>query len=231
LKVDYYFTDTLPDFKWKRIDMLNYGTFKEGKEWGCKEPINAKLINNYSIKNSCIIVSDEYNNAVYGHNNTNYLDQGNESLFDLSKLTGKKLKLTVSNVVYHIQNDYMSENNDFKLELDVPKSGKSILNKTGEYKGIKYKIISIERLSDNSVELIYNYINNSNAKLQTHDISFSSVTKGSNGSNHYRKYNNTIKHVLENENNIGDKLQLNEINASFSSVGSFEIDMDPSIIK
>jgi len=231
LKVDYYFTDTLPDFKSKRIDKANKGTFEEGKEWGFKEPISTKLINNNFIQDSYIIISDEYNNAVYGHNNTNYLDQGNESLFDLSKLTGKKLKLTVSSVVYNVQNDYMSKNNDFKLELDVPKSGKSILNKTGEYKRIKYKIISIERLSDNSVELIYNYINDSNGKLQTWNINFGSVTIGENGDNTTRPYNNNIKHILSLENGIGDKLQLNEIEGSFSSVGPFEIDLDPSIIE
>lgn len=231
LKVDYYFTDTLPDFKFKKIDKVNQGTFEEGKEWGVKEPISTKLINNDSIRNPYIIISDEYNNAVYGHSNTNYLDQENESLFDLSKLTGKKLKLTVSNVVYHVQNDYMSKNNDFKLELDVPKSGKSILNKTGEYKGIKYKIISIERLSDNSVELIYNYINDSNAKLQTRNIWFESVTMGKSGSNEFRPYNNNIKHILQKEEGIGDKLRLNEINGSFSSVGPFEIELDSSTIK
>ncbi|APM37644.1 hypothetical protein [Clostridium kluyveri] len=231
LKVDYYFTDNLPDFKRKKIDKVNWGTFEEGKQWGCKEPISTESINNSSIQNSYIIISDEYNNAVYGHNNTNYLDQGNESLFDLSKLTGKKLKLTVPKAVYHIQNDYLGKNNDFKIELDVPKSGKSILNKTGEYKGIKYKIISIERLSDDSVELIYNYINDSSAKLQIWNIYFASITIGGNGSNYYSRYNDSIKHILKDEKVIGDKLQLNEIDASFSSIGPFEIEVDPSIIK
>lgn len=231
LKVDYYFTDNLPDFKRKKIDKVNWGTFEEGKQWGCKEPISTESINNSSIQNSYIIISDEYNNAVYGHNNTNYLDQGNESLFDLSKLTGKKLKLTVPKAVYHIQNDYLGKNNDFKIELDVPKSGKSILNKTGEYKGIKYKIISIERLSDDSVELIYNYINDSSAKLQIWNIYFASITIGGNGSNYYSRYNDSIKHILKDEKVIGDKLQLNEIDASFSSIGPFEIEVNPSIIK
>ncbi|KEI80100.1 hypothetical protein EXM30_09165 [Clostridium botulinum] len=237
LKVDYYFTDTLPDFKWKRIDTLNYGTFEEGKKWGLKEPINTKLINNNPTDPPNVMISDEYNNAVYGHNNTNYLDQENESLFDLRKLTGKKLKLTVLNVNYSFGNDYVDKNNsfkldnDFKLELDVPKSGRSILNKTGEYKGIKYKIISIERLSNNSVELIYNYINDNNTKLQTHNISFDSITIGENGESVTKPYNNNIKHILKLENGIGDKLQLNNIRGSFSSVGPFEIDLDPSTIK
>ncbi len=231
LKVDYYFTDTLPDFKSKRIDTLNYGTFEEGKKVGCKEPINTKLINNDSTKESHIIISDEYNNAVYGHNNTNYLDQGNESLFDLSKLTGKKLKLTVSHVVYHVRNDFMSKNNDFKLELDVPKSGKSILNKTGEYKGIKYKIISIERLSNDSVELIYNYINDSNSNLQTSNISFGNFNNWENGKYVTRSYNNIIKRMLQNEKGIDDTLELNDIDETFSSVGPFEIDLNPSTIK
>ncbi|APU59574.1 hypothetical protein [Clostridium botulinum] len=183
------------------------------------------------------MISDEYNNTVYGHNNTNYLDQENESLFDLSKLTGKKLKLTVLNVNYSFGNDYVDKNNsfklnnDFKLELYVPKSGKNILNKTGEYKGIKYKVISIERLSNNSVELIYNYINNSNTKFQIHNISFDSITIGENGESVTRSYNNIIKHILKLENGIGDKLQLNNIRGSFSSVGPFEIDLDPSTIK
>lgn len=230
LKVDYYFTDTLPDFKSKRIDKVNCGTFEEGKQWGFKEPTSTKLINNNSIQDSLIIISDEYNNAVYGHNNTNYLDQGNESLFDLSKLTGKKLKLTVPKVVYHVQNDYMGKNNDFKIDLDVPKSGKSILNKTGEYKGIKYKIVSIERLSDNTVELIYSYINDSSSKLQTWDMYLGSVTIGQNGNNHCRSHNSTIKHILQKEKDIGDNLQLNEINGSFSSIGPFEINL-PSTIK
>lgn len=230
LKVDYYLTDTLPDFKLKIMDTLNCGTFEEGKNWGWKEPINMKLINNNS-RNRYIIISDEYNNAVYGHSNTNYLDQGNESLFDLSKLTGKKLKLTVPNVFYHVQTDFMSENYDFKFELDVPRSGKSILNKSGEYKGIKFKIISIERLSDNSVELIYNYVNDNNAKLQTSDISFCSITEGDGGNNRYRPYNNIVKHTLEKKNAIADKLQLNHISAFFYSVGPFEIELDPSTIK
>ncbi|BAH05356.1 hypothetical protein [Clostridium kluyveri] len=107
LKVDYYFTDTLPDFKWEKIDKVNYGTFEESKKLELKEPTSVKSINNDSIQDSRIIISDEHNNAVYGHDNTNYLDQGNESLFDLSKLTGKKLKLTVPKVVYHVRNDYM----------------------------------------------------------------------------------------------------------------------------
>ncbi|MFL0195018.1 hypothetical protein ACJDU8_05425 [Clostridium sp. WILCCON 0269] len=231
LRVDYYFTDTLPDFKLERIDKVNCGTFEEGKQWGFKEPISTELINNNSIQASYIIISDEYNNAVYGHTNTNYLDQGNESLFDLSKLTGKQLKLTVPKLVYHGQNDYLGKNNDFKIDLDVPKSGKSILNKTGEYKGIKYKIISIERLSDDSVKLIYSYINDSNSKLQTWDIYFTSITIGENGNNHHRSYNNIIKHILQKEKGIGDKLQLNEIDVSFSSIGPFEIDLNPSTIK
>ncbi len=237
LKVDYYFTDTLPDFKWERIDTLNYGTFEESKQWGLKEPINTKLINNNPTDPPNIMVSDEYNNAVYGHNNTNYLDQENESLFDLSKLTGKKLKLTVLNVNYSFGNDYVDENNsfklanDFKLDLKVPKSGKLILNKISEYKGFKYKIISIERLSNNSVELIYNYINDSNAKLQVHNISLYSINIGENGSNSTRLYNNNIKHIIKKENRIGDKLQLNNIRCSFSSVGPFEIGLDPSTIK
>lgn len=230
LKVDYYFTDILPDFKFKKIDKVNQGTFEEGKEWGVKEPISTKLINNDSIRNSYIIISDEYNNAVYGHSNTNYLDQENESLFDLSKLTGKKLKLTVSNIVYHVQNDRMDKNNDFKLELDLPKSGKSILNKTGEYKGIKYKIISIERLSDNSVELIYDY-DNSNVKLQTWDIFFYGINIGENSGNIIRASNDYMKRTLKLDNVIGDKLLLNDIMMSFSSVGPFEIELDPSTIK
>ncbi|WP_368489724.1 hypothetical protein [Clostridium sp. BJN0013] len=231
LKVDYYFTDTLPDFKLERIDKVNCGTFEESKKWELKEPTSIKSINNDSIQDSRIIISDEYNNAVYGHDNTNYLDQGNESLFDLSKLTGKKLKLTVPKVVYHVQNDYLGKSNDFKIDLDVPKSGKSILNKTGEYKGIKYKIISIQRLSDKSVELIYSYLNDGSAKLQIWDISFASVTMGGNGSNHHSRYNDSIKHILEDEKVIGDKLQLNEIDVSFSSIGPFEIELDPSMIK
>ncbi|WP_434303730.1 hypothetical protein [Clostridium botulinum] len=238
LKVDYYFTDTLPDFKWKEIDTLNYGTFEEAKQWSLeqedfKEPINTKLINNNPTEAPSIIISDEYNNAVYGHNNTNYLDQENESLFDLSKLTGKKLKLTVLNVKYRIQNDGRSKDNDFKFELDVPKSGKSILNKSGEYKGIKFKIISIERLSNNSVELIYNYVNDNNSKLQTSTMWLSSSTLGENGSDSTKPFNNdnNIKTIMKRKNSIGDKLQLNEINAFFSSVGPFEIDLDPSTIK
>ncbi len=233
LKVDYYFTDKLPDFKWKEIDTLNYGTFEEGKQWGLKEPINTKLINHNPTEAPSIIISDEYNNAVYGHNNTNYLDQGNESLFDLSKLTGKKLKLTVLNVNYRIQNNGRSKNNDFKFELDVPKSGKSILNKSGEYKGIKFKIISIERLSDSSVELIYNYVNDNNAKLRTSNMWLSSSTLGENGCDSTNPYNNdnNIKTIMKRKNIIGDKLQLNEINAFFSSVGPFEIELDPSTIK
>ena len=238
LKVDYYFTDKLPDFKWKSIDTLNYGTFEEAKQWslqeyGFKEPINTKLINHNPPEAHSIIISDEYNNAVYGHNNNNYLDQENESLFDLSKLTGKKLKLTVLNVNYRIQNDGRSKNNDFKFELDVPKSGKSILNRLGEYKGIKFKIISIERLSDSSVELIYNYVNDNNAKLRTSNMWLSSSTLGENGCDSTKPFNddNTIKTIMKRKNIIGNKLQLNEMNAFFSSVGPFEIDIDPSTIK
>ncbi|ENK0556587.1 hypothetical protein B2H94_01470 [Clostridium sporogenes] len=238
LKVDYYFTDKLPDFKWKSIDTLNYGTFEEAKQWslqeyGFKEPINTKLINHNPTEAPSIIISDEYNNAVYGHNNNNYLDQENESLFDLSKLTGKKLKLTVLNVNYRIQNDGRSKNNDFKFELDVPKSGKSILNKLGEYKGIKFKIISIERLSDSSIELVYNYVNDKNSKLRTSTMWLSSSTLGENGCDSTKPFNddNTIKTIMKRKNIIGNKLQLNEMNAFFSSVGPFEIELDPSTIK
>ena len=231
LKVDYYFTDTLPDFKYKRIDKVNWGTFEESKKLGVKEPVSTEAINKGSIQDSYIIISDEYNNAVYGHNNINYLDQGNESLFDLSKLTGKKLKLTVPKAVYHIQNDYLSKNNDFNINLDVPKSGKSILNKTGEYKKIKYKIISIQRLSDDSVELIYNYINNNSGKLQTWNIEFGNFNNWENGSSSCRRINGNIKQILQKEKGIGNKLQLNEIDASFSSIGPFEIELEPSIIK
>ncbi|ADK13750.1 hypothetical protein WX45_00756 [Clostridium ljungdahlii DSM 13528] len=241
LKVDYYFTDTLPDFKSKRIDTLNYGTFQEGKEWGCKEPISTKLINNNSIQNSHIIISDEYNNAVYGHNNINYLDQGNESLFDLSKLTGKKLKLTVPNVIYHTDsinfkainndlNNFNNETSDFNLELDIPKSGKSILNKIVNYKGFKFKIISINRLSNDSIELIYNYINDSNSRLQTSNILFESVTDGD-GECNPSQNNGNIKVFYKLQNGIGDNLKLNHLQYTFSSVGPFEIDLNPSTIK
>jgi len=67
--------------------------------------------------------------------------------------------------------------------------------------------------------------------LQTWNISFASITIGENGSNSHRPYNNNIKHILQKENGIGDKLQLNEIDASFASIGPFEIELDPSIIK
>ncbi|OBR93723.1 MULTISPECIES: hypothetical protein [Clostridium] len=241
LKVDYYFTDTLPDFKSKMIDKVNRGTFEESKKLGLEEPISAKLINNNSIQDSHIIISDEYNNAVYGHNNINYLDQGNESLFDLSKFTGKKLKLTVSNVVYHTDsinfnainndlNNYNNETSDFNLELDVPKSGKSILNKIVNYKGFKFKIISINRLSNNSIELIYNYINDSNSRLQTLNILFESVTDGD-GESNISQNNGNIKVFYQLKNEIGDKLKLNHIQYTFSSVGPFEIDLNPSTIK
>ncbi|MCS4524796.1 hypothetical protein JTT07_15510 [Clostridium botulinum] len=129
------------------------------------------------------------------------------------------------------KNNSFKLDNDFKLELDVPKSGKRILNKTGEYKGFKYNIISIERLSNNSVELIYNYINDSNAKFQIHNISFDSITPWENGSSSTKPYNNNIKHILKKKSKIGDKLQLNNIRCSFYSVGPFEIDLDPSTIK
>ncbi|OAA83427.1 hypothetical protein [Clostridium ljungdahlii] len=70
------------------------------------------------------------------------------------------------------------KNSNFNLELDIPKSGKSILNKIVNYKGFKFKIISINRLSNDSIELIYNYINDSNSRLQTSNILFESVTGG-----------------------------------------------------
>lgn len=151
----------------------------------------------------------------------------------MSKLTGKKLKLTVLNVNYRIQNDGRSKDNDFKFELDVPKSGKSILNKLGEYKGIKFKIISIERLSDSSIELVYNYVNDKNSKLRTSTMRLSSSTLGENGCDSTKPFNddNTIKTIMKRKNIIGNKLQLNEMNAFFSSVGPFEIDIDPSTIK
>lgn len=106
--------------------------------------------------------------------------------------------------------------------------GKNILNEIYEYKGFKFKITSIERLSDKKISLVYNVLNDENSKFKTLDVQLGS-TSCDGGSINSTATN--ITQVLPSSNIIGDKININTINIRFASVGPFEINLDLNSLK
>lgn len=229
LKVYYYFTDK---FNKNTINQdpstaFNIGTFK-----------NEEQINSYkssiesSIDNPHFKLSDEFNNIDYGHDDSAQLSYENVSSFNLDKLKGSKLKLSIPSITYTFSNikslKEFKKNNDFNINLNVPKSGKNILNEVHEYKGFKFKLTSIERLSDKKISLVYNVLNDENSKLKTLDVELGSTS--CDGGSIDSTTNNTTQ-VLPSNNIMSDKIDIDTINIRFASVGPFEINIDLNNIK
>lgn len=219
LKVAYYVTDSLNHYS--TAPSFNVLTFKEEEE--CKKKGLEPREN--GIQLPYFELYDEYGNKDFGHISSSHLTYENESLFNLKKLKGKKLKLTLPSVTYHMGNNF--EARDFKVELDVPKQGKTMLNRIEEFNGFKYKIVSIERLSDRKIALQYNFINDSSSKLQAIDMGLDGDTYG--GSSDY--YEGNFRNIMTSENSIGDKFELNNISIGYASVGPFEFELDLDKIK
>lgn len=234
LRVDYYFTYKNTDGT-KPSLFLNPSCFRDNFTESSYEEAND--ISNEIKENpnsSYLTIRDEYGNMAYGHSYTKTFD--NESFFDLKKLKGTKLKLVLPAVNYELFNDYIDKN-DSNITLNVPKNGKQSINKTYEYKGYKFNIVSIERVSDKKVRLICKAINNSNnPKIQDLAIlPFNSTLGGSFISN--SKSENTLNlssivpagdelvSLRSSDYPIGDTLKLNAINLSYSYKGPFEINL------
>jgi hypothetical protein len=222
LKVAYYVNDinknssTIPSF--------NIGTFKE-VEYAEKK--GYKYLYNSTVDNPIFKLYDESGNSDFGHSSQSHLTFENESLFNLKKLKGKKLKLTLPSVVYTI--GYFTPSNGINIDLPVPESGKLLLNKAGDYNGFKYKIIGIERLSKNTIALDYNFINDPSSKLQIFDMSFNSTTVYS--SDIETDPSGYLRSELTSRTPIGTTFNLNEISMSYASVGPFEINIDLDKVK
>jgi len=219
LKIAYYVTDSLNHYS--IAPSFNLVTFKDEEE---NKKRGFELREN-GIQLPYFEIFDEYGNKEFGHNSSSHLSYENESLFNLKKLKGSKLKLTLPSVTYRIGNNFEAE--DFKIELDVPKEGKNILNRIEEFNGFKYKIVSIERLSDKKVELQYNFLNESSSKLQVIDMGLQGNVYSSSGDYYEGNYRN----IMTSKNPIGDKLELNSITIGYASVGPFELELDLDKIK
>ena len=219
LIVDYFVTDTLIH-DYTRLS-FNFGTFeeeKEDKERGL-EPHESNIYFPY------FILKDEYGNTEYGHCALSTITYQNQSLFDLNKLKGNKLKLTLPSINYTTRNNVASK--DFSITLDVPKKGKALLDKTGEYNGIKFKITSIERLSDKEVSLQCSSIQDNNSKIQP--VSIFLENYGCGGGSSSAEGNTNI--TLTSKKTIGNQLELNSISYEYASVGPFEFELDLNEIK
>lgn len=219
LKIAYYVTDSLNHYS--IAPSFNLVTFKDEEE-------NKKR--GFEFHKSCIEspyfeIIDEYGNKEFGHSSTSHLTYENESLFNLKKLKGRNFKLTLPSVTYRVGNNF--EAKDFKIELDVPKQGKTVLNKIEEFNGFKYKIISIERLSDKKIALQYNYINDKNSKLQIIDLNIGGDTYASSAD----YYDGNFRNVMTDKRPIGDKFEINSISIGYASVGPYEFDIDLDKIK
>lgn len=206
------------------IQSFNIGTFKE-VENALKK--GYKYLYHSSINGPIFELYDESGNSEFGYSSPSHLTYENESLFNLKKLKDKKLKLTLPSVVYNVESPYWSKG--INLNLPVPASGKLLLNITGDYKGFKYKIIGIERLSKNKIALDYNYINDPNSKLQTFQMQFTSSTVCS--SDIEDNSNGYCRSGLTSRDPIGTTFNLNGISIYYASVGPLNINIDLDKIK
>lgn len=228
LRVDYYFTYKNTDGT--KPSLSNWGRFK--KDFTDDNP-SGETLSKYSKENpynSCLTVCDEYGNIDYGHSYTNSFD--NESFFDLKKLKGNKLKLLLPAVKYDFFNG-----SDFNATLNVPKNGKQALNKTYEYKGYKFNILSIERVSDKKVRLICKADNTTkdnriqNLSILPSNSDLSSISFINNSKREISPSLNSIVPFgddsvsLISDTSIGDTLTLNKIQLSYFYKGPFEINI------
>lgn len=241
LRVDYYFTYKNTDGT-KPSLFLNPGRFRSNfteAQPSAGNSINKELTENPN--SAYLTVCDEYGNKDYGHSYTKTFD--NESFFDLKKLKGDKLKLILPAVNYELFNDYIDKD-DSNITLNVPKNGKQAINKTYEYKGYKFNILSIERISDQKVRLICKAINSSkDPKIQHLAIcplnSAFSCTSFINNDYKTENQSNLTSLVpingsltsFRSNTPIGDTLTLNGTNLSYSYEGPFEINLDLNSIK
>jgi hypothetical protein len=219
LTLAYYVTETINNYS--KNPSFNLGTFDDEKE---NKKRGFAMIDS-SIEGPFFKLYDEQNNSEYGHSSSSHLTFQNESLFDLNKLNGTKLKLSLPSVVYHMGSD--PANSDFNMSVDVPKSGKSDLNIINEYNSFKFNLVSIERLSDNQISIIYNFIPHTNPKLKVLDMDlggnvFSSGTDSIEGKR---------RTILTSKTPIGDKFDINRVLITFASVGPFELKFDLNDIK
>lgn len=223
LKVDYYFTGTLSD----SVDttcVYNCGSLKD-REDRIEHGLNSA---SSTVKSPYFILSDEYGNseiAYSGSVNAGYFD--NESVFSLKNIKGSKMKISLQAVVYQVASQ--ADKKDFSLEINVPSKGKEVLNTAGEYHGLKYNIVSIERLSDKSIALEYKYINEPNSKLQVLNLQIGSWYNYS--GSYYDYSDGTNKAILESNKVIGDKFLLDQIYGRYASVGPFEKEINLNDIK
>lgn len=231
LKVYYYFADNF-NKNTTYEEPLFAQTFK-GEDYCTK---NNFIIEKNSIESPKFQLSDQYNNMDYGHSDSAQLAFENVTSFNLNKLKDSKLKLSIPSIIYSTGNhnsnfkslEEFKKKNDFNINLNVPKSGKNILNEVHEYKSFKFKIISVERLSDKKISLAYNILNDENSKFKTLDVQLGS-TLCDGGSNDSTTTN--ITQVLPSSNIIGDKITIDTINIRFASVGPFEINLDLNSLK
>lgn len=236
LRVDYYFTYKNTDGA-KPSLFLNPGQFRS--DFTVAEPSADNLINKDLTENpnsAYLTVCDEYGNRDYGHSFTGTFD--NESFFDLKKLKGTKLKLVLPSVNYELFNDPIGKNHS-NITLNVPKNGKQPIDKTYEYKGYKFNILSIERVSDKKVRLICKAISSSkDPKIQHLGIyPFNSALGSITFINNNYKTENQSKLTsivpidctlisLTSNTPIGDTLTLNKVSLSYSYEGPFTININ-----
>lgn len=235
LRVDYYFTYKNTDGT-KPSLFINPGRFRSNfteVQPSADNSINKELAENPD--SAYLTVCDEYGNKDYGHSYTKTFD--NESFFDLKKLKGTKLKLVLPAVNYELFNDYIDKN-DSNITLNVPKNGKQSINKTYEYKGYKFNIVSIERVSDKKVRLICKSINSSKDPKIQHLAIWplnSTLSYASFINNDYKTENQSNLTSLvpidgsltsfSSNTPIGDTLTLNKVSLSYSYEGPFEINL------
>lgn len=236
LRVDYYFTYKNTDGA-KPSLFLNPSCFRNNfTESSYEESNNISKGIKENPDSPYLTLRDEYGNMDYGHSYTNTFD--NESFFDLKKLKGSKLKLVLPSVNYELFNDYIDKNGS-NITLNIPKNGKQSINKTYEYKGYKFNILSIERISDQKVRLICNAINNlKDSKIQHLAICpFNSALGCATFINNNYKTENQSKLTslvpidctlssFRSNTPIGDTLTLNKINLSYSYEGPFIVNIN-----
>ncbi|MFD3157183.1 DUF4179 domain-containing protein [Haloimpatiens sp. FM7330] len=228
LKITYYVTDKIHPYKKHPVfkESLNKGTFESEKDaikHGYKKfpPFPSNIAYPY------FELIDEYGHRECGHDSAKPFVNENESLFNLKKLKGKKLKLSLLSVPYW----YNSEK--LKLTLDIPKQGKKTLNRIETFKGFKFTIISIERKSPHLIKLRYTPLDTNNPKLiptqMNLDVANICECKGNILDDTNRPNKKVTEDTLYTKNNkdvIGDKLEIDGIIMRYSSVGPFEIEFD-----
>jgi len=229
LKIDYYSTDypiaAGTNMENSKDKAFNLGTFKDeeqNNERGFKLPES-------SIEMPYFELSDEYGNKEYGHSSSSNTIDEYQSSFNMKKLKGNKLKLILPSVTYEYRKKF--DTNDSGIELDVPKEGKTMLNRIEEFNGFKYKILSIERLSDKMFALHYEFINDNTSKLQPKPIGmFMNIGEDTYSVGSDLNKGN-LRLVITSRNLIGDKVKVNPTSISYASVGPFEFELDLDKIK